>query len=119
MQSETEIAKERWPILFKMIRASFPAGNIRVIDKGRENKYWKVGIGVKKDELDRELFLKVRHKVMTHPGADYKSRFLDALQEAERILSLPASSVQFFGTIFVDVEGISYHAGENLNDDWW
>ena len=119
MKSEAEIAKERWSILFKMIRDSFPRGNIRVIDKGRENRYWKVAIVAKKDDLDRELFLKVRHKVMTHPEADYKSLFFQALQEAERIFSLPASSMQFLGTIFVDVEGVDYHARENLNDDWW
>lgn len=118
MKSEAETAKERWPIFFKMIRDSFPRGNIRIVDKGRENRYWRVGIGTKKDGLDRELFIKVRQKVMTHPEADYKSRFLEALQEAEHILDLPASSMQFLGTIFVDVDSVYYHAGENLNDDW-
>ena len=119
MKSEAETAKERWPVFFKMIRDSFPSGTIRILDKGRDNRYWKVGIGTKKDDLDRELFIKVRQKVMTHPEADYKSRFLEALKEAEHIFGLSESSMQFLGTIFVDMDSVYYHAGENLNDDWW
>jgi len=120
MKSEAEIAKERWSILFKMIRDSFPRANIRIIDKGRDDRYWKAGIGITKDQLDRELFIKVRHKVMTHSSeADYKNCFLEALQEAQRIFDLPSSFEQFLGTLFVDVNGVKYHVGENLNDDWW
>lgn len=119
MKSEAETAKDRWSIFFKMVRDSFPGANIRIIDKGREKRYWKVGIGTNKDGVDREIFIKVRQKVMTHPEADYRSCFLQALQEAERILGLRASSMQFLGTIFIDVDGVHYHAGENLNDDWW
>ncbi len=119
MKSEAQIAKERWPILFKMIRVSFPRGSIRVIDKGRENRHWKVGLEEKKDDLAQGLFLKIRHKVMTHPEADYESRFLEALEEAHRIFSLSASSMEFLGTIFVDTEGVVYHEGENLDDNWF
>ena len=119
MKNEAETAKDRWPILLRMVRDFFPGGNIRIIDKAGGNRYWKVGIATKKDGLDREIFIKVRQKVMTHPEADYRSCFSQALQEAERILDLPLSSTQFLGTIFVDVDGVHYHAGENLNDDWW
>ncbi|MBW2005401.1 MAG: hypothetical protein JRI72_12510 [Deltaproteobacteria bacterium] len=119
MKGESETGKERWSVLFKTIRGAFPHGDIRVIDKGRADRYWKIGIGMTKGQLDRELFIKVRHKVITHPEADYENRFLGAMKEAERILDSPSSSVQFLGTLFVDVEGITYYAGENLNDDWW
>ena len=119
MKSEAETAKDRWPVFIRMARDSFPGGSIRIIDKARENRYWKVGILTRRDRVDREIFIKVRQNVMTRPEADYRTYFSQAFQEAERIFGFPLPSAQFLGTIIVGVDGVHYHEGENLGDDQW
>jgi len=119
MQSEIENARKRWNIFLKIVRDTFPYCNIEILDRGRKNRYWKISIRIKKDNLNPLIIIKVRNKIMTHPEVDFRGCFLKAMKEAEHILSVPIPPTEFYGTLFIDVENISYHEEVDLNDDWW
>ncbi|MEW6410698.1 MAG: hypothetical protein AB1488_11440 [Nitrospirota bacterium] len=48
MKSERETAKERWTVILKMARNSFPYGSVEILDKGWGNRYWNIAIRIKK-----------------------------------------------------------------------